>query len=72
MQCALELVNLYSILSQLDFWMVKGVLTQRWYTAVRALTVENGPLDQFKEGLKMLQDKLTNGGQLTQVGKEPV
>ncbi len=71
-QCVLELVNLYSILYQLDFRQVKGAASGRWYTAVRDLAVENGPLDQFKEELEMLQDKLTNGGRLKQVGEVPV
>lgn len=50
----------------------KGGPSQRWDTAVRALTAENGPLDQFNEGLEMLQDKLTNGDWLKQVGEAVV
>ena len=68
-QCALEITNLYSILLQLESRREEGDASQRWYNAVRALGVENGPLDQFKEALEMLQDKLTNGGRLKQVGE---
>ena len=66
-QCALELIDLYSILYQLDFRQQKGPASHRWLAAVRELTVENGPLDQFKEALEMLHDNLTKGGRLKQV-----
>ena len=68
-QCAIEVANLFSILSQLEFRREEGGASQRWYTAVRALAVENGPLDQFKEALEMLQDKLTNRGRLKEIGE---
>ena len=67
--CAIEVTNLYLILQQLDSRREEGGASQRWYTAVRALAVENGPLDQFKEALEMLQDKLTNRGRLKEVGE---
>ena len=66
-QCALELINLYSILYQLDFRQQKAPASLRWFAIVRKLTVENEPLDQFEEALEMLQDKLTKEGRLKQV-----
>ena len=68
-QCAIEVANLFSILSQLEFRREEGNGNQLWYTAVRDLAVKHGPLDQFKEALEMLQDKLTSGGRLKQVGE---
>jgi hypothetical protein len=68
-RCAIEASNLHSLLFNLRFHLEKGVLDQSWYTAVRALAVENGPLDQFKEALEMLQAKMTDRGRLGKVGK---
>jgi hypothetical protein len=68
-RCAIEASNLHSLLFNLRFHLEKGVLDQSWYTAVRALAVENGPLDQFKDALEMLQAKITDRGRLGKVGK---
>lgn len=67
--CVMEVTNLYSILFQLKSRLGERGQNQQWYTAVRALTVVNGPLDQFKEALEMLQRKLTKGGRLKQAGE---
>jgi hypothetical protein len=68
-QCAIEVSNLYSLLANLRFRLEEGSASQSWYTAVRALAVENGPLDQFKQALELLQTKMTDGGRLKQVGE---
>jgi hypothetical protein len=47
----------------------EGSASQPWYTAVRALAVENGPLDQFKQALETLQAKMTDGGRLKKAGE---
>jgi hypothetical protein len=67
-RCTIETTNLYSLLSCLRFRLEEGHLNQPWYTAVRALAVENGPLDQFKEALEMLQSKIIDKGRLAKVG----
>ncbi|KAL8910654.1 MAG: hypothetical protein Q9171_004070 [Xanthocarpia ochracea] len=69
-QCAIELSNLHSLLLNLRFRLEGGDASQPWYNAVRALTVENGPLDQFKQALETLQAKMmTDGGRLTKAGE---
>jgi hypothetical protein len=68
-QCAIEVSNLYSLLVNLRFRLEEGSASQPWYTAVRALAVENGPLDQFKQALELLRTKMTDGGRLKKVGE---
>jgi hypothetical protein len=69
-QCAIEISNLYSLLVSLRFRLEEGGASQPWYIAVRALTVENGPLDQFKQALELLQTKImTDGGRLKQASE---
>lgn len=57
-QCAIEMLNLCSLLYQLRDHVEKGDHTQPWYTAVRGLAVKDGPLDQFKQELETLQTKI--------------
>jgi hypothetical protein len=54
-QCATEASNLQSLLINLLYHLNQGHTGDRWYTAVRALNVENGPLDQYKQALEQLQ-----------------
>jgi len=63
-QCAIEISSLYSLLLNLRFRLDDGRSTDNkpWYAAVRALAVENGPLDQFKQALELLHTKMTDGG----------
>ena len=68
-QCAIEASNLYNLLVNLRFRLEEGDASQPWYTTVRMLAVENGPLDQFEQALKTLQTKMTDGGRLKQAGK---
>jgi hypothetical protein len=67
--CAIETSNIYNLLLNLRFQLEKSKFTQEssvesWYTAVRALAVEEGPFDQFKSALHELKAKLTDGGRL--------
>jgi hypothetical protein len=64
-KCAIEATNLNSLLTTLRFRLEEGGSNTSWYTAVRALGVENGPLDQFKQALELLQNNMTGGGRLT-------
>lgn len=73
MQCAIETSNVYNLLLNLQFRLEEstsrqGSSVEPWYTAVRALAVEQGPLDQFKSALEALQTKLTDGRQRRKVG----
>lgn len=63
-KCAIEASNLHSLLLNLRFRLEEGSADKPWYTAVRAFAVENGPLDQFKQALELLQTKTTEGGRL--------
>lgn len=69
MQCAVETSNLYNLLFNLRVHLEEGSPDEPWYTAVRALDVENGPLDQFKQALEILQTKMTDGGRLKKARK---
>jgi hypothetical protein len=68
-QCALELLNLCSLLYKLRDHIETGARSQPWCTAVGALAVREGPLDQFKQALEALQTKITDGGRLKKVGE---
>lgn len=68
-QCAVEASNLNSLLFNLRFRLEEGNADASWYTAIRALAVENGPLDQFKHALETLQAGMTGGGRLRKAGE---
>ncbi|EOA81085.1 uncharacterized protein SETTUDRAFT_44889 [Exserohilum turcica Et28A] len=68
-QCALELLNLCSLLYKLRDHIETGARSQPWCTAVEALAVREGPLDQFKQALEALQTKIIDGGPLKKVGE---
>jgi hypothetical protein len=62
--CAIEASNLNTLFLDLKSRLEGGDSSKLPYTAVRALTVENGPLDQFEEVLKTLEARLTDRGLL--------
>lgn len=66
-RCAVEASNTYSLLVSLRF-RLEGSSNESWYNAVRALGVENGPLDQFKQALEQLRTRMTGGSTLKKVG----
>ncbi|KAF1952740.1 hypothetical protein CC80DRAFT_169745 [Byssothecium circinans] len=68
-RCAVEASNLHSLLLNLRFRLEEGNADTSWYTAVRALAVKDGPLDQFKQALELLQNKMTDGGRLKKAGE---
>lgn len=63
-QCAIEASNLHNLLTNLRFRLEAGHDHAPWFSAVQALAVENGPLDQFKQALETIQAKMTDGGRL--------
>ena len=67
-ECAVEAANLNSLLTALRFRLEEGDSSTPWYTAVRVLATENGPLDQFKQALEQLQKKMTGRGKIGEVG----
>ncbi|RYP13640.1 hypothetical protein DL767_010650 [Monosporascus sp. MG133] len=60
-RCAIEASNLYNLLVTLRFRLDEGTSNEPWYTAVRALGVQNGPLDQYRHALEQLQPKTASG-----------
>jgi hypothetical protein len=63
-QCAIEVSNLSSLLTRLRFLLEDADASQPWCSGIRDLTVKNGPLDQFKDGLTMLHTRMSDGGRL--------
>ena len=57
-QCMTEASNLQSLLINLLYHLDQRKSGDAWYTAVRALNVENGPLDQYKQTLEQLRSKV--------------
>jgi hypothetical protein len=57
-QCATKASNLQSLLINLLYHLNQRKCGDTWYTAVRALNVENGPLDQYKQALEQLRSKV--------------
>src|SRR5579871_61087 len=65
-RCTIEACNLQNLLISLRYRLEQEQIDQPWFTAVRTLGVENGPLDQYKQALEQLQSKVmdfNNGGQ---------
>ncbi|KAF2010542.1 hypothetical protein BU24DRAFT_414117 [Aaosphaeria arxii CBS 175.79] len=50
-----EIINLRTLLFDIEDHVKWADITQLGYTAVQALTVKDGPLDQFKQALEMMQ-----------------
>ena len=67
-QCAIEASNLYNLLTTLRYRLEEGTSNEPWHAAVRALSVKNGPLDQYKLTLEQLQAKITGEGGIRKVG----
>ncbi|MCJ1247069.1 hypothetical protein MMC30_004280 [Trapelia coarctata] len=57
-QCTIEISNLQSLLITLRYRLQQGKADDPWFTSVRALNIENGPLDQFKQALEQLLSRV--------------
>jgi len=57
-QCTIEASNLQNLLINLRYRLEQGQTGDPWFTAVRTLNVENGPLDQYKQALEQLLSKV--------------
>jgi hypothetical protein len=60
-QCAIEASNLLHLLTILRYRLEQGQTGDPWFTAIRALSVENGPLDQYKQALEQLRSRIDVG-----------
>lgn len=67
-QCAIDISNVYNLLITLRFRLEEGTSAESWYTSVRALAIEDGPLDQFKAALFALHTRLRGRGRLKRAG----
>jgi hypothetical protein len=69
-QCANEALNLYNLLFQLRSRLEEANSNERWYTAAGALTVKDGPFDQYKHALEQLLAvaKVTGAGGIKKIG----
>ena len=57
-QCTIEASNIQNLLINLRYRLEEGHAGDPWFTAVRALNIENGPLDQYKQALEQLQSRV--------------
>lgn len=67
-RCATEASDLFSLLNNLKYRLEEADTERSWYTAVRALAAEDGPLDQYKLALEQLQPKVSSGSGIMKVG----
>lgn len=65
---AIEASSVYNRLVNLQYRLEEGERGERWFTGIRALAVQNGPLDQYRNTLEQLQEKITGGGRLRKLG----
>ena len=56
-QCTIEASNLQNLLINLRYRLEQGQ-PDPWFTSVRNLNVENGPLDQYTQALEELLSKV--------------
>ena len=59
-RCIIEASNILGLLTSLRFRLEEANEDDPWYTAIRALAVENGPLEQYKAALECLVSKTTS------------
>ena len=59
-RCIIEASNILGLLTSLRFRLEEANEDDPWYTAIRALAVENGPLEQYKAALEHLVSKITS------------
>jgi hypothetical protein len=71
-QCTIEASNLQSLLVNLRYRLEQGQAGDPWFAAVRALDVENGPLDQYKQVLEQLLSKVETQDSIKQVKRRLV
>jgi len=71
-QCTIEACNLQSLLISLRYRLEQGQRGDPWFTTVRTLNAENGPLDQYKQALEQLQSKVDVGNSTNRIKRRLV
>jgi len=66
-QCTIEACNLQSLLTNLRYRLEQACVGDPWFIAVRALGVENGLLDQYKQALEQLRSRVETQGGMQEV-----
>jgi hypothetical protein len=66
-QCTIEASNIQNLLINLRYRLEQGQAGHSWFTAVRALNIENGPLDQYKQALEQLVSRVEIQGGIQKV-----
>lgn len=66
-QCTIEVSNLQSLLVGLRYRLEQGQAGDPWFTAVQALSIKNGPLDQYKQALEQLLSKVESQDSIEKV-----
>jgi hypothetical protein len=61
-KCAAEIAELYALLLNLSSRLQEESPKTPWFDAIRTLTVENGPFDQFKRGIELAEEERLKGG----------
>lgn len=69
-QLAVEASNIYSLLLSLRFRVEQSNGHEAWFTAVRNLGSENGPLDQLKAALDLLASRAESSHGIKKLGKQ--
>ena len=64
---AVEASNLYSLLTTLRFRVEEAKSDNPWFNQVKLLGIENGPLDQFKDILETMVNKLPSSRKRDQI-----
>ncbi len=67
-RCATEASNLFNLLNNLRYRLEEVDTNQAWYTAIRALAIEDGPFDQYKLALEQLQPKVSSSSGISKIG----
>jgi hypothetical protein len=57
-QCAIEASNIYNLLTILRYRVEEGDFNKPWFSTIRTLAVQGGPLDQYKKALEQVQKKI--------------
>src|SRR5437867_3614680 len=60
--CMTEASSLQGLLINLLYHLSQGKAEDAWFTAIRALNVQNGPLDQYKQALTQLLSRVESPG----------
>lgn len=68
-RCAIEASNIFNLLTNLRYRLEDARPGDPWFTVLRTLGTENGPLDQFRVTLEQLISKLTPVDGFKKIGK---